>query len=158
MAKFKDAKNREWLLAINILSAERVKKATNVDCYRLLGDNLKPLQELFENVYVLAHVAFELTRGQRPDVTVEDFAEAMDADSLYGIQHALCEAIIEITPTAKRANVRKLFDRLLALEGHAVDNAGTVIDRTFDKLQAQFDELVRGDDNETEAQAAAVTG
>jgi hypothetical protein len=152
MATFKDAKGRDWLLAINVLSAGRVRKATNVDLYRLLEDEMKGLRELFDNVYVLANVAFELCRSQREEVTAEDFAGAMNGDALMEIQRALCDAIVEITPTKKRDNARKLFDRLFQLEGDAIERAGGFIDRQFDKLSQQLRDAL--DDDEDDADPA----
>jgi hypothetical protein len=134
MASFKDSKGREWLLAINVLSADLVKKATNVDMYRLLHDQFQPLRELFENICVLANVAFELCHDQRPDVTDKEFAMALDGDALVSLQRGLCAAIVEITPSSKRANVQKLFDRLFELESECTDRVGGFLDRKFDDL------------------------
>lgn len=148
MANFRDSKGREWLLAINVLSAERVKKATNVDLYRMLHDDFAPLRELFENIYVLAAVAYELAHDQRPNTTVEDFAMALDGDAFASLQRGLCAAIIEITPSSKRANVQKFFDRLFELEAECTDRVGGFLDKKFDELIEEAKDVLSGEDPE----------
>jgi hypothetical protein len=90
--KFKDNAGRDWIIAINVPSVDRVLAATDVDLFSIIEDSGTLFKKL-GNVRTLVRVLYVLCEPQvqKLNLQPEDFAAAIAGDALDSATKALLE-------------------------------------------------------------------
>jgi hypothetical protein len=110
MQSFKDSENREWVLSINLATAEALEKiefhiesALDGSLFKELGDH----RFLFKALWVLVE-----PQAQKKEVTREQFAAAIAGDVLRLASDAMVGAITDFFPhPGQRNTIRTLWQK-----------------------------------------------
>lgn len=109
MATFKDAEGREWVIRLTLGSIDRVKREADVD-FGVINtpEGPRKLAAMFDNPATLAKVCYVLAHSQaeKAGVSPEQFAEAIDGDTLERMGEALNDEIVNFSPTHRRDVMR----------------------------------------------------
>lgn len=166
MPKFKDAKGREWELAVNVTSMERVKSLAGFDLLTVLdhADNVTKLRD----PYTLANVLFALVKPQADEAEVSDeaFGEGLAGDPIEDASDALLEGLVLFFPKGRRqllqmatAKQKEIDGRLQAKRVEAVrkklDQMATAAERKVDAAIAALN--VSGDSPTASPESPALT-
>lgn len=110
MAKFRDNKNREWILEWDVFLAERVLAGPGFNLDTCLEENLKGLVDLNRNSPLMARVVYLMCEDQadKASVTPEDFGRSLGGDALQGMRKAFMEAVADFYPAHQRQILRAL--------------------------------------------------
>lgn len=94
---FKDAKGREWTLAITIGDRDDVLRVCDLDLYGILDNNAQALLRLFGNLPALGKVLFVLLADQakQKQVDAEDFAKGLSGPVLAAAKITFKAALID---------------------------------------------------------------
>jgi hypothetical protein len=138
MNNFKDANGLAWELALDIVTAKRVKSTLGVD---LLADVDAVLIKLGDDLVLLVDVLYVLCRPQADarKLSDEDFGRALRGDSIESAALALMQEIADFFPHRKQAALRKLLDKSQDLATRTLDLIDERIE-AFDP-QAQVEQL-----------------
>jgi len=130
MNKFTDANKREWFIAIDYPTSERVKAELGVDLLDVQG-SWSQLGEL----PVLAEVAWALCKSQAAEreVSRDNFWAALDGDAFEDLLAAVVGAVIDFFPRQKREAMRKTWEKLQERMNKQADPA---------KLEAAIDAAI----------------
>lgn len=114
MAKFTDAKQREWVFRITNKTVRDIKFALSIDLRELLNDECKPLMEMISDSLKLSQVLFVACRDQLSErnVSEDDFLDGIYGDVSEKAAEAFCEAFIDFFPNPQ---LRKSITELLGL-------------------------------------------
>lgn len=122
MKIFKDNDGRDWTIAVNTHSAERVKEMAEVDLFSILDGKLVPQFEA--DPALLVNVIYALCKPEADGagVTDEKFAARLTGDAIDRATAALLGDLIDFFPKAKRELTRKAVEKHQAMwaEGTAV--------------------------------------
>ncbi len=103
MAKFTDAKGREWLVSITTGGVKAVRQQLNVD---LVDLNQSTMDRLATDFVMLVDVLWVLCEQQaankQPPVSAEDFGEALVGDPIEAATTAIVEAFCNFFPAGRR--------------------------------------------------------
>ena len=119
MARFKDAKGREWTLLVTTGSIKRVRAACEVD----LADVETAATRLSDDPVLLVDVLWVLCKYQaehlETPVNDVDFGESLVGDPIEDATVALQEAIASFFPASKRLLLQKATAKTAAARGKA---------------------------------------
>ena len=105
MATFRDTKEREWLIAINVYTLSKVKDALQVDLLEIVEAKGRPLIErLTADWMLLCNVLFVLCQEQaeKDSVSDDDFGRSMSGEVLDTGLEALLIELVNFSPKRKR--------------------------------------------------------
>lgn len=104
MAKFTDAKGREWEIAISVLSFRKVRSAVGYDLNKISADPtvVSELQTLLSDTEQFGAVLFELVKSQHEEVKLEEFLEGLAGDALESAREAFVKAYAVFSPSRIR--------------------------------------------------------
>ena len=148
MAKFKDAKGREWTVRLTVASAETVREATAVDIYELPEDNFDKLFQLVNrNLPKLGAVLYCLCgrQAQELNVSAYDFADELLGESLGAAAEAFYEALTDFFPDRNlREAMRKVQAKGKLVEARLAERTAARIEamdptRVADQLIAEYE-------------------
>lgn len=136
---FKDRDGREWIVAVTIGSAARVKEATGVN----FGDirDGQVFLELGVDPFRFAGVLWTLCEAQAQlrNVTPESFAEALDGDVIDAAMDALVEALILFTRAPMRGAIRKVIAAAMRTQAKTME----AVETWATTNQSRIDEIVK---------------
>ena len=132
MRVFADGQNREWTLTMNVAAVTRVRAACDCDLYTLFDDDARGLSALLQDPPALCTVVFHLARDRegKPPFSEEEFAEAIDGDTLDRLADAFTEELIDFFPPRTRELRRKLMAKGQEMVSLATTQAVTELDQT----------------------------
>ncbi len=109
-----DSTGRAWDLRITVGASKRLK-AIGVDLSAMLSDprNL----EITADPIRLVEIAYAIL--QPPDVTFDQFAEAVDGDTIETLQDAFFESFADFCPSRLREPLRELARKTTAVKDAA---------------------------------------
>jgi hypothetical protein len=104
MAKFTDAKGRDWTIAITTGNVKAVRQRLDVD---LVDLNNSAVNRLAEDFVLLVDVLWVLCEQQaankQPPVSPEEFGEALVGDPIEAACSAIAESIADFFPGQRRS-------------------------------------------------------
>ena len=117
MKFFKDKKNLEWRLVVNVAALKAVKSVCGVDLFNIISlkegekPDLSRLTALAEDPILLVDVLYTLCAKQiaERNMTPEEFAEGLNGDVLEKAFHSLIMETFDFFPEAKRLTMTKLW-------------------------------------------------
>ncbi len=92
--KFTDKKKREWLIDINLGSAEDIKKQLDIDLLSV-DDTMKKIRE---DIQVLASVVWLCVEGQH-NITPKEFSRSLSGQTIIDMQESFVEAYVDFCPS-----------------------------------------------------------
>lgn len=105
MAEFTDSIGRKWIVNINWVTIEEVKKTIDYDLLKVDSDGaLVCIKELIDNPGQLVTVLYALLIDQVTAYKLDErqFAEGMLGTALDEAHYAVCEGIANFFPSPKR--------------------------------------------------------
>ena len=101
MRSFKDNKEREWNISVNVASIKRVRDECELDLLKIVEGTL--IDKLMTDPVLLVDVLFVLCRPQvkELDITDEDFGEAMAGDAIEHAVIAFLDALVDFCPSPR---------------------------------------------------------
>ena len=128
MQRFTDAAGREWEIVVNGWTLKQVREKTGTMLTSLVEENCQLLIELHRDPILLADILWVLVEEQAGNagITVRQFADAFEGDSVLSARNALIEATIDFfddpeTRAATREVLRKATEIAKLLRTGAVD-------------------------------------
>lgn len=118
MKTFKDNNGREWKVEINVGTIMQVRDLANINIYKLIENEMKPLAELMADPCELAHVLYCLCKQQidAAGIAEIDFYRGLAGDCLTSAHDAFWEEFVNFFRDPKiRDNLR-----LMEKKGRAV--------------------------------------
>lgn len=123
MQIFSDNTGRLWKLTISVGSVKRCRAELNVD---LLDKEI--FQELAADTIRLVDVIWLLVdKTGHPDVTDEQFADALGGDTIESAVDAFAEALFDFFPLSRRTLERAIYRRLKAMQAELMTKAATTV-------------------------------
>jgi len=125
MPVFKDSKDREWIVTINLGTCRRTKSATGFD-FLASDENSNPLLKLASDYLLLADVLWTIVEPQATNlkVSVEDFIESLSGDCIENAVNAIAEAYVNFTPNPQRRELLlKLWTKIKSIEKTMLERA-----------------------------------
>jgi hypothetical protein len=131
MARFKDAKSREWDVAIDVSQIRKVRERLKFELGKLLADDLKRLNELAEDPCLLVDVLYLLCEEQaaRTGVEAEEFGRGFAGGVIGDAFDALVGSYADFCPSQQRQTIAALLAKTKALELEAGEKARAAIER-----------------------------
>ena len=112
MARFNDAKGRQWTLVVTVGSIKRVREACGID----LADVETAATRLSEDPVLLVDVLWVLCKYQAEHLEVPvsetDFGESLVGDPIEDATVALQEAIASFFPAKRRLLLQRLLKKI----------------------------------------------
>ena len=108
---FTDAAGRTWTVAINIGAIRRVQKLAEVE---LGWPELKLLHAVCTNTMLLSDIMYALCKPEadKLGLSQEDFDKGMTGDAIEQAETAFWEAYGDFLPSAKRAALKIMVDKV----------------------------------------------
>ena len=147
MASFKDAKGRDWLIALDPVNVDEVQNELTVSLYTILDNGMAPLKELLENRPVFLNVVYILVREQCQErkLTDKDFLRGLNGDAIEAMCDAFYRALADFFPKKKRELLIQLMeesDRLMTdLFAKGSSKAMTILRSKFGELSDSLDKI-----------------
>ena len=128
MKTFKDNKNRDWIIDINVDSIKQVRALVDVNLLDVISDN-KLIARLQDPV-LLVDVIYALCKDQadKANVTDREFGVAMRGDAIDAATQALLEDLTDFFPKGKREIMSKAMLKLNTLQGMMMAEANRRLD------------------------------
>lgn len=125
MKSFKDNNGREWLLAIDVNVAKRVRDLAKFDLLSL------EIEKLSADAVTLVDVLFAVCKPQADaaKITDEQFAAAIVGDVVADAADALMEAIADFFPKSRRNLLMSVVEKTRAAERAAIPMLQQEIDK-----------------------------
>lgn len=113
MRSFKDADGRDWSIAVNVTTIERLRSRLQVDLLSLCDDNCKLLAQLADDPVLLVNSLYVICedQAQARSVSDEDFGRAMFGDVIGSAHEVLMAEIVDFFHDPRK---RKILADLLA--------------------------------------------
>jgi hypothetical protein len=140
---FCDAHARDWDLSLTIHTARRVRDATGVIIYDLLGDGMQPLGQLLSDPFALMDVCWAVCSEQAAarEISQEDFGRAIAGDALEDAAKAFMEALIDFFPNrGAREPLRRMVEKGQELSAIVLHRASEQLNRL--NLEGEASELI----------------
>jgi hypothetical protein len=134
MRIFKDARGREWTLAITVAAMAEVRARTGCDLYRLFDDDGKGLSDLLSDPPALCTVCHHLSTADVPD---SEFAAGIDGDALERLADAFLEELIDFFPSPTREPRRKLLAKGKAIAAALLTRGEAQLDKVDPQQAAE---------------------
>lgn len=128
--RFKDLQGREWVLELNRGKMLRIRNELGVD----FGDVEKlgvTLAKLLADDDLLVAVVWAMLADRVGELTLDEFNEALDGETIEAAKHALNEAVYFFTQPGKRALMRKATTALLTAYQAAIAEAETKVEKAM---------------------------
>lgn len=128
MKPFKDNKDREWQVDVNVTAVKRVKGLLGVDL--LTAGDGKLFQDLARDPVLLTDVVYALCKPQADElkITDEDFGRAMAGEAIDNAVCALMPELVDFFPSPRRAILQKALEKFQKLEAMTVDATEKALD------------------------------
>lgn len=113
MRLFHDDADRQWRLSINVGAVKRCRRVFSEEGepFDLLDEGLFP--KLANDPALLADLLWELVdKSQHPDVTPEQFGEALGGDAIEGASEAFAEELFDFFPKGRRDLNRAIYRKI----------------------------------------------
>lgn len=137
MAVFKDQNDREWTLAVNVATIERVReKCEGLDLLEAGGGaDATVFHQLATDPILLVRVIAALCEPEKHDVSLESFYAAMVGDAIDRAATALMEEIVNFTPSPElRAIQRRALTKATEVRSQGLAMIDeTLTDEALDK-------------------------
>jgi len=140
MNSFKDKKNRQWIVRVDVAAIRRVRSTCNIDLANLIA--IKPNGEADTNVLntlandpiLLVEVvnAIILPQLAAQNITSEEWADSLDGETIQAATYALLEGAAEFFPPQKKT----LTMRLLQMTKRKMDEASEQLSKALDILDS----------------------
>ena len=120
MRTFRDSKNREWVIELNVYAIGRVRDIVHLDLLDISTGNV--FNNLMTDPVTLCNVIYCLIKPQADDLKVsdEDFGRAMAGDPIDKATTALLEELENFFPSQKRDLLQKALGKVRQLESRAI--------------------------------------
>lgn len=128
--RFKDLSGREWVLELNRGKMLRIRAELDVD----LGDVEqlgRTVAKLLHDDDLLVDVLWATLADRAGDVTLADFNEQLDGETIEAAKDALIEAVYFFTQPGKRALMRKATTALMETYRKAIAEAETRVEKAM---------------------------
>src|SRR5215204_5014710 len=134
MSKFKDSKNDEWDLILNVGMIEDIKEATSVDLDLLLTDPSKLADIFIATPKKLVEILFVICEEQIKERGLEprDFGKRFDRSTLDSAAEAMIGAVVSFYPRSSVGKVigEKLPELLRKLDSQIEMKAKEVMEQS----------------------------
>jgi len=129
MAAFTDVQGRAWEVAVNYGAMRRVRESLSVNLMEVVGGEL--LQRITSDPVLLIDILYWVLKPQADErnISINDFAEIFDGDTVYNASMALRDSIINFFPKDKRAAAKRMVER--------VDR---IADEMWQKMERELDD------------------
>lgn len=110
MKDFKDAKDTNWDITVNVGTAKAVKDLTGVNLFDLYASEA---QKVFSDPCLLVNVIYVLCKKQAENRKISDveFGERMIGDALEAASNALLLEVADFFPSGRRQVLKKMFEQ-----------------------------------------------
>jgi chorismate mutase len=114
MSSFKDARERQWLLQLNVSNIRAIREKHKVDLASLEG---KAFDQLEADPVLLVDVLHTLCEEQieKEKITPAEFGESLVGDAIDNATAAMLQAIADFFPKSKREMVQTLARKTQAM-------------------------------------------
>ena len=116
MAVFADATGREWRVEFSVAAIKRCRSDLGIDLARLTDNEFKTFVEVAGDPVKLADCLYLMCRGQHPDVSLDDFYEAVSGEGIERAAVAFQDAFLSFCPSRQREAMRTLAAKTLEME------------------------------------------
>ncbi len=118
MAKFKDAKDREWIVDVTVGIIKKVRKALDID---LADPSGADVNHMIDDPVLLVDTLWLLCEDQakEKEITDEDFGRGLVGDPIELATTALLDAVADFFPGSKRSLLRKATEKMTAIRRKA---------------------------------------
>lgn len=154
MAKFTDARQRTWVVALDVQTAKRVKTTLGVDLLDVgNGELYARLASDPETIVDVLHCLLQ-DDCQRLQIDAVEFARGLCGDVLDAASAALLEALCDFFPSRRRALLKTAATKTQILLDRQITHATSLLqgDRMDQALEARLQTM----DRELDAQIAAL--
>lgn len=110
---FVDSKDRHWSIVITVLEYQKMKQELNIDIGNIFNDDgwLQSLVAMEDVTFFLQLIGILTDRAREAEgISMEDFYEAFDGDTLQSSSEALVEAVINFSHPSRREALRNLVE------------------------------------------------
>lgn len=117
MPQFKDTAGNAWSITLNIDITRKIKNALGVDLLKSMDDP-KVLQRLGDDIETLVNTLWLCVSEQAATRSIDEgaFCKLLDGETIDQATRALLEALIDFFPESRRAILRKVADKVKAIE------------------------------------------
>jgi len=148
VAKFTDAKNREWTIDIDPVNVGEVAaELDGLSLYTILDNGMKPLQELLDNQPVFLNAVYILCREQcrAKSIDEREFLRGLKGDAMDAMCDAFYQALADFFPKKKRELLKNLMSEAKTLAdpliSKASEKAMILLRKQFGKLSESLDSI-----------------
>jgi hypothetical protein len=139
MSKFKDNKNREWTILVDVPAIKALRSDLKLD---IMAQDQPIFDRLAEDPILLVDTLWVLCREQAAVKGVDeiDFARGLTGLAIDHATHSLMESIADFFPPQRRALMMKALGKLKVMESKALDVMDKMLDKQdVDALMAQME-------------------
>lgn len=149
---FRDSENRQWDIAIDVVTIKRVRDALDVNLLELANEESK-LPERFNDPVFCVDVLYVLCRDQADSHNIDDiaFGRALTMDAIEEASDALMEGVVDFFRRDVRIAYRKVLDATRKVrKAQAKKLTETMESPDFDRmLEAQIENLLHPENSLT---------
>ena len=130
MAKFRDNKDREWLVEINIGTIKRVRKLIDVDILDCVKEKDSLIDRMALDPVLLVDILYGVCEPQATEAKVSDeqFGEAMAGDVIGYATSAFLEALVDFFHGARKNYIKRAIEIRTHIEQAAEKRAGKALE------------------------------
>ena len=131
MARFKDTKDREWDITLDVLQLKAVRERLQFKLGDILSNNMAGLQQLATDPELLVNVLWVLCEKQARErgVTAESFGQSLTGDAIEAGFECLMGAYADFCPSRQAKPLRALLAKNHEIAAAATDKALAAISR-----------------------------
>lgn len=149
---FRDSENRQWDIAIDVVTIKRVRDALDVNLLELANEESK-LPERFNDPVFCVDVLYVLCRDQADSHNIDDiaFGRALTMDAIEEASDALMEGVVDFFRRDVRIAYRKVLDATRKVrKAQAKKLTETMESPDFDRmLEAKIENLLHPENSLT---------
>ena len=130
MASFKDSKNRDWIVSVDVATIKVVRARLSidnqpVDLTQIANKDGVLLDRLARDVCFLVDLLWVLCEEQAPGKNVDEieFARGLVGDGIDSASSALIEAMIDFFPRERRELLKAMWAKSQEVETLIMDQA-----------------------------------
>ena len=127
MKTFADNAARTWAINVSVSAVKRVRDLLGVNLLEIADMKSGMLDRLVTDPCLLCDILFCLVQpeAEAKGISDEDFGRALAGDALDQATDALLSEVVDFFPKGRRTVLRKILDKLAALQQKAVATAMT---------------------------------
>ena len=127
MKTFADNAARTWAINVSVSAVKRVRDMLGVNLLEIADMKSGMLDRLVTDPCLLCDILFCLVQpeAEAKGISDEDFGRALAGDALDQATDALLSEVVDFFPKGRRTVLRKILDKLAALQQKAVVTAMT---------------------------------